>query len=581
MAKRKRNPPWRRPASATSPASSRRWQIAACLGIVAAAVCLADGRIVGNDWVAWDDQLTIYENPAFNPPEFTKLLRFWRKPAEHLYIPVTYTYWWLVAEASWTSAGSNAAAFHAGSVVLHILAAWLVLAICERLTGSLAAATAGALLFALHPVQVEPVAWASGAKDLLAGVFCLLAVWLYLLRGDATTDRGRRWRTVAATIAFVLAMFAKPSAVVAPLVLLVVGWLNDRTFSRGLLVTVGVWLMLAVPVILLTRIVQPATGVYVPAIWQRPIVALDVLGFYLRSLVWPARLTFVYCRTPDVQLAWPWTNIAVALAAGLVIGWAGRRWPFLVAAAAIWLAALIPYLGLVPFDYQAKSTVADHYLYLAMLGPAVGLAYALRRSRWPAWVACAGVFVVLAVVSHRQSYIWRDKMTLLDHGAAMNPGAPLPRHAKGIVLAGLNDMAGAEREFRIALKLAPDHADSHTSLAMLLTNQGRHEEALKHYRLAVEATPDNAIRRNNLAGGLVALGRIDEAIEVIRNALAGQDRSGDDLLHANLGRLLMLKGRRAEARVELEKALAINPDLENARRGLDELRTQEPSRSPE
>jgi Tfp pilus assembly protein PilF len=476
-----------------------------------------------------------------------------------------------LAEATWRPEGLRPAVFHGASLVLHVLAAWLVLAICLRLTGSLPAACAGALLFALHPVQVEPVAWASGAKDLLAGVLSLAAVWLFVMRRSAGTPRGRAVWIGLATLAYVLAMLAKPSAVVVPLVLLAVEWLVDRKLSRNAIFTVGVWLLLALPVVAVTRVVQPATGVLVPPLWQRPIIALDALGFYVESLIWPVRLAFVYGRTPEMQLASPWANVLVAVAAAVLLVVVSRRLPVVAAAAAISVAALLPYLGLVPFDFQDHSTVADHYLYVAMLGPAIVLAYLMRGRSGPWWAACAVVLVALGIGSFRQTQIWRDPMTLLRHAVATNPQCATPHYALGIKLGTLNQTEAAEREYRIALSISPNHVGSHTNLGQLLTGQGRHEEALEHYQRAVEAAPHDTLKMNNLAVGLVAIGRIDEAMAVLRAALEEDERIDVELLHANLGRLLIAQGRRDEARVELEKALAIDPDLEIALRGMQQL----------
>jgi hypothetical protein len=260
-------------------------RLAGCFALITAAVCIADAPIFTNAFVYWDDHVTLYRNPDFNPPAASTLATCWRQPHGRLYIPVTYTFWWTLAEMSWTPAGLDPAVFHAVSVVLHVAAACLVMAILLRMTGSLAAACAGALLFALHPVQVEAVAWASGAKDLLAGVLSLAAIVLFLRRADARTPQMRWLWLGAATFAFVLAMLAKPSAVVVPLVLLPIAWWVDRKLSREALIIAGAWMLLAIPIVLIAQRSQPAAEFAPPPIGQRPLVAADSVGFYARKLI--------------------------------------------------------------------------------------------------------------------------------------------------------------------------------------------------------------------------------------------------------------------------------------------------------
>jgi len=150
---------------------------AAAISLIILVTAATFGRAVGNDYVSWDDRDTIAENPRVKEPSYDNVAYYWSHSSGGLYAPVTYSYW---AALSWLARGVDPRVYHAASVVLHACAALLVFAVVRQLVASDAAACAGALLFAVHPVQVESVAWASGAKDLLAGLFSLAMIDQFL-----------------------------------------------------------------------------------------------------------------------------------------------------------------------------------------------------------------------------------------------------------------------------------------------------------------------------------------------------------------------------------------------------------------
>ena len=542
-------------------------ELAAAFALITIATCIADAPIFGNRFVNWDDQDTLYRNPDFNPPALSKLATYWSRPHGRIYIPVTYTFWWGLTEMSWTAAGLQPAVFHAASVALHVAAACLAMVILLRLTDNLPASCAGALLFALHPVQVEAVAWASGAKDLLAGAMSLAAIALCLRRRRAVTPRTRRLWIAAATLAFMLAMLAKPSAIVVPLMALPIEWLIDRKLPRDMLMIAGAWLLLTVPTVLIAHRSQPAEKWTPPAVWKGPLVAADSVGFYLKQVIFPRRMAIDYGRSPDVALRSPWGNVilAAALAAAAVL--LLRRTPVLAAGLLIALAALMPYLGMISFDFQINSTVTDHYLYLAMLGPAVVVAYFLRDAAKPMWVVAGAILLALAIGSFRQARTWRDSSTLFAHALDVNPDSFVAHHTLGFLLAERGDFGDAETEYHAALRLRPGDAEANFNLANLLSAQNRVPDALEYYQRALEAAPRDTRKINNFAIALARLGRSKEAEALLRSALQ-LDGACADLLHANLGNLLLSQGHREAAQEEFLRALELDPNSSVARNGL-------------
>ena len=209
-----------RPGGATLP----RWLPLLAL---ATAIGLCFGRTVGYGLLLWDDDANFADNPLLNPPSWEHLARFWTAPFAGLYVPVSYTLFTLETWISAWTAGGGMHAFdprvlHGGTIVLHFLTACVVLRILRRLVAHDSAALAGALLFALHPIQTESVAWVTETRGTLAGFLGLLAVDRYVARASSDGSAGS-WRGCApATVLYVLALLSKPSAVAIPLVAAVV-----------------------------------------------------------------------------------------------------------------------------------------------------------------------------------------------------------------------------------------------------------------------------------------------------------------------------------------------------------------------
>jgi hypothetical protein len=300
------------------------------------------------------------------------------------------------------------------SVVLHATAAVIAFLLLRRLLPNEFAAAIGALLFALHPVQVESVAWVSGMKDLLCGLFSLVALWQYVM----AVQSGKRANFAIATVAFAIAMLCKPAAMVLPALAGVIHITLLRGDWKTALTWTALWWPMAVVIMVVARMSQPIT-IPGPALWQRPLVALDALAFYLAKIVWPWELCIDYGRTPSAAaLTFWWTWLVPAAIAGVIL-WKPRRET--IAAALIATICVAPMLGFTPFMFQIYSTVSDHYLYLAMLGPALLLAWVVTVKPAIARPAAVIVLGLLAFKSLAQQSNWRDDETLFSHTLATNP----------------------------------------------------------------------------------------------------------------------------------------------------------------
>ena len=210
--------------------NSRDWLIIVLIAIATFAVF---APVCAASFVYWDDNLNIFKNAALNPPTLNSVAHFWWDPYLGLYIPLTYTVWGLLAvvaqlpEPGASGIMLNPTVFHLANLLVHICAAVIVYLILRRLIGAQWPAAAGAMLFAIHPLQVEPVAWVTGKKDRLSGMLPgSLAIWQYICYVQTPKDdphEAKRIRNyVIAMMAFVLALCSKPSTMAAPFILLVI-----------------------------------------------------------------------------------------------------------------------------------------------------------------------------------------------------------------------------------------------------------------------------------------------------------------------------------------------------------------------
>lgn len=485
------------------------------------------------DFTNWDDRNTIVDNKWLNPPSWGHLAQVWdpRPPVYmDIYIPLTYTVWSAVAAVSYvpvedpeTHSHLNPWMFHGVNVLVHVCSILVVFQILKLLVRRPWVAAAGAALYAVHPVQVEPVGWTSGLKDVLAGCMGLLAIWQYILFAvqDQAKDSGAVRRPVltrffsrhyiAATIAFVLAMLAKPSGIVVPLLVIVIDRILIRRSVFKTLASTALWLLLAIPFVLIGRSAQPGAYLeYVTPLAYRPLIALDSLAFYLYKLVFPLHLTITYGRRPEVVIEHHWYAYTwIPPVAILIALWIWqRRKPWLIAAVGVYWLAVLPVLGLATFDFQALSTVADHYLYLAMLGPAIAAAFLLEnvRQKWIGGVAVL-VLLTLATRSFQQARTWESALTLYGHAIAVNPAECGPYNNLGLSYEDRHDFGGAIATFETGLKNSPHCVQIESNLAMLLSNDGRLDEAERLFRDALMHTSRDSQQHKLVVHGLAEIAR--------------------------------------------------------------------------
>jgi len=582
------------------------WLIVA---VIAAAAIAAFAPALGGAFLNWDDDRNFLNNQSYRGLGWSHLR--WMFTTAHMghYIPVT----WITLAVDYLVWGMNPLGYHLTNALLHAANALLVYAIARRLLAlaspaiefggndpqagprhgaasptasavnapasgrpgdrSLSIAAAGAaLLFAVHPLRVESVAWITERRDVLSG-FCYLAAVLVYLRAAARAHGDwRRWY-VFSLVGFALALLSKSMAVSLPVVLLILDvyplrrlrW-PMRPAERRVLIEKVPFVALSLAVSAVALLVLAGTGnmsdLARVGVGDRVAISLYSLAFYLWKTIVPVGLSPLYELPAGIDLrAWPFAASAgVVLAITTLAVATRRRWPALAAAWAAYVAILLPVLGIV---HNGHQIAADRYTYLATIVWGMLIAGALRAV-WQrttsagdaqralgaapraalvagrtALVAASMLGIaILFALAWTQSRHWRTSEALWRHALAVTPSA-LAHMNVGVMLDKRGQLAEAMALHERALALRPDIAIVHVNAALTLQHQQRLPEAIRHLEGALALKPGDVATHTSLAAVLLQQGRWAEAAEHCRRALARDPAypEAHNNLAAALGRL--------------------------------------------
>jgi len=521
----------------------------------------------------WDDDAYVQDNPLLR--SVAGLRQIWLKPrASPQYYPLVFTSFWLEYQL-W---GLNPVGYHLTNLLLHGGAAVLLWRLLRRL--ELRGAWFAAALFALHPVQVESVAWITERKNVLCAVFYFGAALAYLHYAlpcplpPAGRHHPAAWYSIALLL-FVLALFSKTVAATLPAALLVVLWWRRGRPERkdvALVPMVTLALCFGLLTVWLEKYHVGATGPeWELSLPQRLIIAGRAVCFYVGKLFWPANLAFIYPRwqiDPKSLALYPYPAAVLLALASL---WLLRRrfgtGP--LAAALCYLGTLFPALGLFNVYPMRYSFVADHFQYLAtpsalaaMTALVAGLLW--RRLRHPSvgGLVAGAVLTVAGALTYRQARIYSDLETLWRDTLRKNPAAWMAHNNLANLLRDTGRLDEAADHYLQALAVKPDFAMAASNLGIVRKLQGRLEEAAACYEQAIRIDPDYAPALYNLGNLRRDQGRWDEAIAAFRRAI--EVKPNYAFAHVNLGWMLLMRGQLDQAEAHLRQALQARPDLPEA-----------------
>jgi Flp pilus assembly protein TadD len=586
-------------------------------------------QVIGHRFITFDDPTYIQENPMVNRGVTLAGLA-WAFSTFHAgnWHPLTWIAHMIDSQLFGTIAGGHLlvnALIHTANTLLLF---WFLL----RTTHARWSSALVAALFALHPLHVESVAWASERKDTLSTFFGLLSLIAYTRYAAAPSIRRYAW--VAVMLA--LGLLAKPMLVTWPFVMLLldywplgrladtIGKEHQRSASHREAATGFaslVWeklpLFALVTASAVITFLAQSHGGAVRSFTEAPITlrlsnALVSYAKYLLLAFWPNDLAVNYPFQEAGVPAWQIIGAALLLIAITAFCFFQRKIrPYLIVGWLWFLGTLVPVIGLVQVGGQ---TMADRYFYIPSIGLFIALVFGLadiaERRRVAPWLSAAianVVLLALAALTNAQIHRWSDSFILFKHALTVAPPSVIVEDCLGLAMHKSGQLDEAVPHFEKALQMRPDdytalltmgvtrfyqdrvpeaieyaqaairsHAEApkpHNLLGMALAKQNRNEAALDEVRRASELAPEDAEIRNNLGLALARLGRIPEAIDQFHEAVR-LDPNNAAAAHANLGWALVQSGKPRESIPEFETALQLNPEFKAAADGLRQAQAQ-------
>ena len=522
----------------------------------------------------WDDDTIVTLNPVVVGP--LGLKEIWTTAASRFYPLVLSTFW--LEHALW---GLTPLPYHLVTVSFHAASAVVLWRVLRNL--EVRGSWLGAALWALHPVAVESVAWVSEMKNTESCLFYLLTI-LFFVKGLKSGSLGNRsggnWNYSIALLCSALAMVSKSSTLLMPLVLcLCTWWVKERWSWRDMAKVVPILLMCIVVGVVVKHVAHLNGGneLHWAQTWQeRVAMAGYIFWFYVGKLFWPYPLLTYYAFWKVDPEQWISYLPVVTVVLTLIILWLKRRtWsgPCFFAFA-YYLIMLLPVLGLFSMTGFRYSVIEDHLQYLASMGPlalaGTGLArlsdFAIPGRSLLQPALCAGLLLVLGILSWRQAYNYQSEKTLWTYNLIENPASWAAYNGLGFCLAKEGKVDEAITLFQKALEIDPYYAVTHFNLGMALAEKGRMDDAIAEYQTALTLDPDNAQAHAKLGEALSQRGQIDEAVSQYGKALEANPYSA--MAYNDLGLALVQKKQVDKAIEQYQKALEIDPNFALAHNNL-------------
>jgi len=491
------------------------------------------------------------------------------------------TYWhpltWLSFMLSYDLYGPSPGMHHSISLIIHIINSLLLFIVLRRMTGTLWRSAFVASLFALHPLNVESVAWVTQRPNILSTFFWMLTLLAY----SYYTNRPLLIRYLLVVLTFVLGLMAKPMLITLPFVLLLLDYWPLKRLRFPLSQKALLFLILEkIPLIAISMgsvfitiknigdIVSTAT---VPVKLRIANALVSYVG-YIWKMIWPHNLSVYYPYPSDIP-AWKFAGagfLLVCLSVFIIL--ILRKQPYLTVGWLWFLGTLVPVIGLVQTGLQ--PALADRYAYVSFIGLFIMLAWGIPEvlRGWQKSKIVLGIFsivflIVLMMTTWLQLRYWTNSVTLFKHALDVTTNNYVAHNNLGIALKEQGKLSDAFRHYNMAIKIKPDFEIAHLNKGVVLANLGYNKEAIKYYIQALKLKPDYQMALVNLGNALLRQGNVEDAIGFYFKALKIEPDSAE--AYNGLGAVMVRKGMIEKAVEHFKKALQLKPDFEGAKKNLE------------
>ncbi len=507
------------------------------------------------DFVALDDELLIIDNPKVHGLTLENVKKIFSSYDPELYVPVSL----LTYQIEYSLFGLNPIAYHITSLILHIINVILIFLIFKQLF-SRKSALIVSLIFAVHPLNVEAVGWISGRKDVLVAVFMLWSYYLYL-RYKSTGKY--YWRSV---FLFVLGLLSKVSIALFPLVLIATDWSRGERIDKNQIknklpyfIASAVFLVIAI-FGKRTQVLEFTTPV---------LISFVSIPFYIQKFFLPFGLSIFYPFTDAVSITHPRILIGIALIAVLIglVKWSLKYTRLFAFAVIFFLLMIIPsFVNVMKGGEMGISDVyfaSDRYAYLAIVGILFFVAPLIRKG---AFHFAFLIIAVLAVLSFKQSLIWRNSEALFAHAIDVSSNSYMALNNLGGIRAENGDMEEAMELYKQALEVR-ENTRSLFNLAQVYKATGQFDLAVPMYQRAIALNPNDAQAHAMLGGILLMQGKVDTAYESL--VRAEELNKNMPSVYYNLGLIYEHRGQTKEAQAAFRRVLEIDSGDRQAKKKLD------------
>ncbi|MGV7221106.1 MAG: tetratricopeptide repeat protein [Nitrospinales bacterium] len=581
--------------------------------IIVIAVCVAYWQVQGNEFINFDDTIYVTENKnikqGFSSESLVWAITTTRASNWH---PVT----WLSHMLDYQIYGLKPLGHHLTNTLFHIANALLLYLVLVMMTGAVWQSSFVAILFAVHPLNVESVAWIAERKNVLSTFFWFLTILAYV----RYCKRKSVTRYLLALLFFIFGLMSKPMLVTLPFVLLMLDyWPLNRFQIKGgnnlfQLVLEKTPFIALVLISCVTTFVAQKGGGSVQSIERYPLSARfsnAIVSYieYLEKMVWPKNLSIFYPHPGNLLPIWKIIVCAILLIGISVFAIKMiQRAPYIALGWFWYLGTLVPVIGIVQVGAQS---MADRYVYVPLIGVFISIAWGTtaffknyKRRNMTLSVFAVVMTIALMIITWNQTRLWKNSLFLFNHAIEVTenkyPSFSLahnnlavalkknnrndeaifhyreavkldPKYAQaysnlGSALRAKGEMDAAMSNILEAIKLSPKYSEAHYNLATILSDQGKYSEAIYRYTEAIKYSPEHVKAYYNLGTLQGKLGNFSEATKNLK--IAVKMDSTNAFAHNNLGLALSMSGKPERAIIHLREAIRLKPDFEGARKNL-------------